>query len=289
MASDSESVDTPPLILATNSTEVPSTQKKLEQEYNNIQRGLMIMEEVTKTRAAGKKIDVQWNKKGQAIKSSKFISYIGVVAKTTVPITVKSWRKVDEATKALIWDTIASGFDIDESRQDFVLQKAGRALRSFRYFVTQKYLKDPDAEFVARVPPLLQPLVKQEDWDAFVASRHEKEFKELSTQNKERVAKNEYPYRAGRLGYAGIEQKQLEEEGSEVTISRHKLWALARTKKEGIIDNPRVKEVTEKIDSISQEVSQGNLPEDEDILARALGTTDHPGCVRGVGFGVTKK
>ncbi|XP_054806250.1 uncharacterized protein LOC129308904 [Prosopis cineraria] len=78
-------------------------------------------------------------------------------------------------------------------------------------------------------------------------------------------------------------------EGSDVTISRQRLWALARTNKDGVIDNPRVKEVAEKIDSLSQEVSQGKLPEHEDILARALGTPDHPGRVRGVGFGVTKK
>lgn len=86
-----------------------------------------------------------------------------------------------------------------------------------------------------------------------------------------------------------MEQKEVEAEGSDVTISHQRLWALARTNKDGVIDNPHVKEVAEKIDSLSQEVSQGKLPKHKDILARALGTPDHPGCVRGVGFGVTKK
>lgn len=60
-----------------------------------------------------------------------------MVAKTIVPITVKSWHKVDEATKNLVWDTVVSGFEIDESKKDFVLQKARRALLSFRCFITQ--------------------------------------------------------------------------------------------------------------------------------------------------------
>ncbi|XP_054782646.1 uncharacterized protein LOC129289929 [Prosopis cineraria] len=69
-----------------------------------------------------------------------------------------------------------------------------------------------DSESVDTPPSILatnstELLVKQEDWDAFVASQREKEFK----------------------------------------------------------------------DSISQEVSQGNLPKDEDILARALRTVNQPG------------
>lgn len=64
---------------------------------------------------------------------------------------------------------------------------------------------------------------------------------------------------------------------------------MAQTNKDEIINNPRVKEVTKKIDFISQEVSKGKLLEQEDILTRVLGTPDHPSHFRGVGFCVMKK
>ncbi|XP_028803232.1 uncharacterized protein LOC114758346 [Neltuma alba] len=44
------------------------------------------------------------------------------------------------------------------------------------------------------------------------------------------------------------------------------------------------------MESLSQEVSQGAYSaDDQDILRRALGTPDHPGLLRGVGYGVTKR
>ncbi|XP_028801278.1 uncharacterized protein LOC114756495 [Neltuma alba] len=43
-------------------------------------------------------------------------------------------------------------------------------------------------------------------------------------------------------------------------------------------------------ESLSQEVSHGAYSaDDQDILRRALGTPDHPGLLRGVGYGVTKR
>ncbi|XP_028785797.1 uncharacterized protein LOC114741714 [Neltuma alba] len=194
------------------------------------------------------------------------VIYIGAVARSTVPITAQHWRRVDRSVRDTIWTDVSSVFDIDESRKRFVEGKAGR------------------------VPSLIRDLVKPEDWAAFVTSRRDRQFQELSSQNKERVKKNEYPYRKGRLGYAGLEQEVTQQEGSDVTVSRQMLWALARQNKDGQIDNPRVKEVVDRMESLSQEVSQGAYSaDDQDILRRALGTPDHPGLLRGVGYGVTKR
>ncbi|XP_028798627.1 uncharacterized protein LOC114754058 [Neltuma alba] len=265
-------------------------ERQLQEEAARIQRGLCVMQEVVKARTEGKKFAVQWNKKGQAVRSNKFISYIGAVARSTVPITAQHWRRVDRSVRDTIWTDVSSAFDIDESRKRFVEGKAGRALRSFRYFVTHKYLKDPSTADESQVPSLIRDLVKPEDWAAFVTSRRDRQFQELSSQNKERVKKNEYPYRKGRLGYAGLEQEVTQQEGSDVTVSRQMLWALARQNKDGQIDNPRVKEVVDRMESLSQEVSQGAYSvDDQDILRRALGTPDHPGLLRGVGYGVTKR
>ncbi|XP_054801427.1 uncharacterized protein LOC129305419 [Prosopis cineraria] len=71
--------------------------QQIQQEANQIMRGLTLMSEVNKKRGTGQKYELQWNYKGQLIKTNrnKFISYIGVVLKANVPITIKSWNDVE--------------------------------------------------------------------------------------------------------------------------------------------------------------------------------------------------
>lgn len=58
-----------------------------------------------------------------------------------------------------------------------MLGKAGRVMRSFRAFVTKKYLAEPESVDDSEVPMLIRELVKQPDWAAFVQSRREGAFK----------------------------------------------------------------------------------------------------------------
>ncbi|XP_028801837.1 uncharacterized protein LOC114757014 [Neltuma alba] len=82
-------------------------ERQLQEEAARIQRGLCVMQEVVKARTEGKKFAVQWNKKGQAVRSNKFISYIGAVARSTVPITAQHWRRVDRSVRDTIWTDVS--------------------------------------------------------------------------------------------------------------------------------------------------------------------------------------
>ncbi|KAK7308273.1 hypothetical protein VNO77_41875 [Canavalia gladiata] len=89
--------------------------------------------------------------------------------------------------------------------------------------------------------------------------------------------------RKSRTGYARLEQKMLQETGSNATsIPRHILWKAARVNKKGVIDNEKVAEVWAHYESLSQLESQELNPH-EDILAKALNVPEYPGRVRGVG------
>ncbi|XP_028800457.1 uncharacterized protein LOC114755750 [Neltuma alba] len=208
-------------------------ERQLQDEAVRVQRGLCVMQEVVKAQIEGKRFVVQWNKKGQAVRSNKFISYIGVVARSTVPITVQHWKRVDCSVRDAIWTDVSDPSIADESE----------------------------------VPSLIQDSVKPEDWAAFVTSCRDSQFQELSTQNKKRV-KNEYPYQKGRLGYAVLEQN-----------------------KDGQIDNPRIKEVVDRMNPKANDKKAlvTYSADDQDILRRALGTPDHPGLLKGVSYGVTKR
>lgn len=75
----------------------------------------------------------------------------------------------------------------------------------------------------------------------------------------------------------------------ETSISRARLFILARIDNKVTITSPHVWELAEKVSALSKEVSRGELLKNEDILEKALGNKDHPSRVRGVGIGVTRK
>ncbi|KAJ1378126.1 hypothetical protein SESBI_48176 [Sesbania bispinosa] len=68
-------------------------------------RGRSILKEVAKARRENRKFEVGWNKKDQPIdpNKTKFSSYLGLVAKTMVPITIEDWKSTPQHIK------IASG------------------------------------------------------------------------------------------------------------------------------------------------------------------------------------
>ena len=71
-------------------------------------RGVSVLNEVVSSSSKGVKLPVGWNSRGQPVdpNKAKFVSYIGVVARRTVPITYDNWRKVPDTLKDTIWDDI---------------------------------------------------------------------------------------------------------------------------------------------------------------------------------------
>lgn len=54
------------------------------------------MKKVIKAKSKGRKFSIEWNELGQPIGENRamFISYIGVVTRSHVPISLDHWKKV---------------------------------------------------------------------------------------------------------------------------------------------------------------------------------------------------
>ena len=82
--------------------------KKAEEEDVNItgglrllKRGMVTMTRITRRLLRGKKLKVVFNAKGEPVGAAakEMQSYIGVLARTKVPISVTDWREVDPEIK----------------------------------------------------------------------------------------------------------------------------------------------------------------------------------------------
>ncbi|KAI5385525.1 hypothetical protein KIW84_072212 [Lathyrus oleraceus] len=176
-------------------------------------------------------------------------------------------------------------FNIEEERRGFCMKLAGKLLRGFRTFLSSKFLKDADGNFVdAELPKKYESLISAEEWEAFKSKRQDPVFQRISATNRERASSPAYPYRKGRVGYGRLEQSMLQkEESSETSLPAHVLWKEARVGKSGV-PQEEVLHVYQKCEELSQSLS----PDDtKGILSRALDVPEYSGRVRGKGFGVT--
>lgn len=71
-------------------------------------RGITSMHRIVKNKNTGKKLVVEYTPKGKPYGkvASELASYIGVLARTTVPISVESWPKVEKDLKNKIWESV---------------------------------------------------------------------------------------------------------------------------------------------------------------------------------------
>ncbi|XP_050910021.1 uncharacterized protein LOC127123886 [Lathyrus oleraceus] len=109
-------------------------------------------------------------------------SYIGFLVRQHIPITCDNWRSPDlKVGKEKIWSEIQRSFHIDESRQKYCIQLAGKRLRGFRSFLSNKFLKDEEGKFVeAERPMKYAEIISADEWDNFVAKRRNEKFHVMS-------------------------------------------------------------------------------------------------------------
>ncbi|KAI5383097.1 hypothetical protein KIW84_070484 [Lathyrus oleraceus] len=142
---------------------------------NEIKRGLTVMKSIIRARDKGEKFEVHWSAEDQLIEpnGSMLASYIGFLVRQHIPITCDNWRSPElKVGKEKIWSEIQRSFHIDESRQKYCIQLAGKRLRGFRSFLSNKFLKDEEGKF------------------------------EVSDKNRKRASTPAYPYKKGLTGYA---------------------------------------------------------------------------------------
>ncbi|KAL6175853.1 hypothetical protein ACLB2K_052491 [Fragaria x ananassa] len=106
-------------------------------------------------------------------------SYIGVLARTTIPIIYDHWRNVDDERKQKIWEAIEEAYVIP---------------KECRKHDTPEKLENPPGDY--RCIPKLH-------WALFVEDRISDEFKELrEVQSGKKIKMNKYNHCMSRKGYA---------------------------------------------------------------------------------------
>ncbi|KAI5339066.1 hypothetical protein L3X38_018338 [Prunus dulcis] len=225
---------------------------------------------------------------GQA--HSEMQSYIGVLARSRVPLVDKKWSQIPKDIKEQIWEAVDMAFVVGQGGKKSVLAYAAKKWKDFKSTLTRHYILPytNDKEKLSQ-PPKIYKFIEKAQWDAFVASRLSKDFESVHSQHAQIREKLEYNHRLSRKGYAGLED-QLEETMPGVEIDRSTLWKRARQDKHGNIPDPKVAEKAKLIDELQKQVSEDKVRVDgsKDVLTMALGP-EHPGRLRGVGAGISPR
>ncbi|CAL2257006.1 unnamed protein product [Prunus armeniaca] len=255
-------------------------------------RGMSTMPLVVKRKLQKIKPVVEYNKggKGCGPVHTEMQSYIGVLARSRVPLVDKKWAEIPNDIKEQIWEAVDMTFVVGQGGKTSVLSSAAKKWKDFKSTLTRHYILPyiKEREKLSQ-PPEVYKFIEKAEWDAFVASRLSKEFESVHSQHSQIREKLEYNHRLSRKGYAGLED-QLEETMPGVEIDRSTLWKKARQDKHGNIPDPKVAEKAKLIDELQKQVAEGSLSlfGSNDVLTLALGP-EHPGRVRGVGAGISPR
>ncbi|KAH6770784.1 hypothetical protein C2S52_015587 [Perilla frutescens var. hirtella] len=213
--------------------------------------------------------------------ASQLQSYIDLLTRDHVKISIKNWKLVPDDTKDLIWEQVKAT----------CLESANSKWRTWKCRLHKDFIlpnKDnPDEMY--KPPP--DSGILDHDWGVFVHSRVSTKFQQLSEQQKKRRSKHLYPHRLSRKGYANYAEEIKDLHGDE-EVDRCLLWKKARLNKEGTTDNENLKIAIQKIDEYIREKEEGTLHSEatsSDLLSLALDKPEHAGRVRGKGSGVKPK
>ncbi|KAI5342168.1 hypothetical protein L3X38_010043 [Prunus dulcis] len=277
---------------ASSSAETEPTSQTAISDDSKFGRGMSTMPRVVKRKLQKLRPIVEYNKRGKGIGQahSEMQSYIGVLARSRVPLVDMKWSQIPKDIKEHIWEAVDMAFVVGQGGKNSVLTSAAKKWKDFKSTLTRHYILPytNDREKLSQ-PPETYKFIEKAQWDALVASRLSKDFESVHSQHAQIMEKLEYNHRLSRKGYAGLED-QLEETMPGVEINRSTLWKRARQDKHGNIPDPKVAEKAKLIDELQKQVSEGKVSVygSNDVLTMALGP-EHPGRVRGVGAGISPR
>ncbi|KAI5317958.1 hypothetical protein L3X38_037665 [Prunus dulcis] len=273
---------------ASSSAETEPTSQTTISDDSKTGRGMSTMPRVVKRKLQKLRPIVEYNKRGKGIGQahSEMQSYIGVLARSRVPLVDKKWSQIPKDIKEQIWEAVDMAFVVGQGGKNSVLSSAAKKWKDFKSTLTRHYILPytNDKEKLSQ-PPETYKFIEKAQWDAFVASRLSKDFESVHSQHAQIREKLEYNHRLSRKGYAGLEETM-----PGVEIDRSTLWKRARQDKHGNISDPKVAEKAKLIDELQKQVSEGKVSVygSNDVLTMALGP-EHPGRVRGVGSGISPR
>ncbi|KAI5351250.1 hypothetical protein L3X38_004141 [Prunus dulcis] len=277
---------------ASSSAETEPTSQTTISDASKSGRGMSTMPRVVKRKLQKLRPIVQYNKRGKGIGQahSEMQSYIGVLARSRVPLMDMKWAQIPKDIKEQIWEAVDMAFVVGQGGKNSVLASAAKKWKDFKSTLTRHYILPytNDRERLSQ-PPETYKFIEKAQWDAFVASRLSKDFESVHSQHAHIREKLEYNHRLSRKRYAGLGD-QLEETMPGVEIDRSTLWKRARQDKHGNIPDPKVAEKAKLIDELQKQVFEGkvSVSGSNDVLTMALGP-EYPGRVRGVGAGISPR
>ncbi|BBN69910.1 non-ATPase subunit 9 [Prunus dulcis] len=260
---------------ASSSAETEPTSTTTISDDSKSGRGMSTMPRVVKRKLQKLRPIVEYNKRGKGIGQahSEMQSYIGVLARSRVPLVDMKWAQIPKDIKEQIWEAVDIAFVVGQGGKNSVLASAAKKWKDFKSTLTRHYILPytNDRERLSQ-PPETYKFIEKAQWDAFVASRLSKDFESVHSQHAQIREKLEYNHRLSRKGYAGLED-QLEETMPGVEIDRSTLWKRARQDKHGNIPDPKVAEKAKLIDELQKQVSEGkvSVSGSNDVLTMALG------------------
>ena len=237
---------------ASSSAEIEPTSTTTISDDSKSGRGMSTMPRVVKRKLQKLRPIVEYNKRGKGIGQahSEMQSYIGVLARSRVPLVDMKWAQIPKDIKEQIWEAVDIAFVVGQGGKNSVLASAAKKWKDFKSTLTRHYILPytNDRERLSQ-PPETYKFIEKAQWDAFVASRLSKDFESVHSQHAQIREKLEYNHRLSRKGYAGLED-QLEETMPGVEIDRSTLWKRARQDKHGNIPDPKGAEKAKLIVSL---------------------------------------
>ncbi|KAF4371434.1 hypothetical protein F8388_001962 [Cannabis sativa] len=174
-------------------------------------RGRTKKNDINNLKAQGRKTKLEWNEKGEPIGTAyaDMQSWIGVKARSTVPLTYDDWRHVDSKLKENIWKDTYDAFELPETYKAKLLSDAGKMMKSFKKLLTRTIIlpiaKSGRIEEI-RATPEKYPELNNEDWNDFVLTRLTPEFLALSEAQVAKARMNLSHHRSSRRGMPNVEQ-----------------------------------------------------------------------------------
>ncbi|KAL9666926.1 hypothetical protein QQ045_001270 [Rhodiola kirilowii] len=161
-------------------------------------------------RENGTKIPIEFDAIGYPLGKAgdTWRSYLGVVARTRVPIEYTYWRKVPQTCKDVMWNEAIEVFLGCDTHKEQEIKYASNAWRNFKTRLATDYIfgnrKDEDPTKEYKFINLVQ-------WKTFVEHTLSEDARKLSAQNEALAAKNEYAHTMGRGGYRKVKEVILNE------------------------------------------------------------------------------
>ncbi|QHO25078.1 uncharacterized protein DS421_12g378000 [Arachis hypogaea] len=236
----------------------------------------------------GRKIVLHRNKEMQQVGQSAgllsgFLGSLGADFQQ-LPICEESWRTMNKAIKEHVFDQFKRVFHYEDDERgkikQRIIQRIGRNWKNTRNNLFHKFY---DSRRTFEQNANHKPSgIDANHWKWFLEYRLKDSTKEKCRKNAANHAKQRYTHTGGSKILARKRHEEEQRQGRP--IGRGEIWTMSHKKQDGTYINEDARLVGEAIEHIeSQDASSKELSQN-DSLAQVLGK-EHPGRVRGMGFG----